>query len=693
MGFPRMEHHPVLDVPADRAEWSFFWDGRPMSARDHDTIASALIANGVHVFGRHPRDGAAQGLFCANGQCAQCLVLADGRPVKACITAVAPGMRVESLTGAPELPPDDAPRLLRPRLEGVDTDVLIVGGGPAGLTAARELGEHGVRTLLCDDRSEVGGKLILQTHNFFGSVSDGFAGVRGPAIARRLEEPLASLPSVTVWTDAPVVGVFDGGVLGVVHDGGYVPVRTKRLLIAAGAREKALAFPGGDLPGVLGAGAFQTLLHRDYVVPSRRLLVVGAGNVGLIVAYQALQAGVDVVAVVEAMSEVGGYKVHRDKLVRLGVPVYTSTTVVRAEGHDRVERAVLARVDPAFRPVPGTEAALEVDTILLAVGLSPVRELYQEASRLGVPTYAAGDADAIAEASAAMYSGRIAARRILHDLGVPTEVPEEWLELRATLSSRPGPVLGAYPLPSGARVYPVVRCGQEIPCDPCTHACPRSSLVIPEGNLVGRPKLVGDCSGCLLCVAVCPGLAITLVDRRVDRSGARAKVTVPWEMPEGEVAVGETVRTADAEGERVGTGRVVRLVAGRALGRRRMLVLDVPAAEADRVAGVRIRDPIPPTPVPEEGQSSGDGAIVCRCERVTRESVAEYVRATGTRDVNAVKAALRTGMGPCGGKTCGELVLRIFRELGIEPSAVTHGTHRPFVQEVPILAFVSEASP
>ncbi len=689
MAQERLVHHPVLEVPERPEEVVFTFNGVEMTGHAGETIAAALLANGEKVFGRHPRDGAAQGIFCANGQCGQCLVLADGRSAKACLTPVQAGLRVRALSGPPELPPDDAPVEFLPRLERVDTDVLIVGGGPAGLSAADELGSHGVQVTLCDDKSTLGGKLSLQTHNFFGSVEDCHAGERGMEIGRLLAHQVRSRPGVDVWTESPVVGIFQDGLVGVVRHGRYTAVRPRAILVASGAREKALAFPGADLPGVYGAGAFQTLVNRDLVLPSKRLLVVGAGNVGLIVAYQALQAGIDVVAVVELLPTVGGYKVHQDKILRLGIPVLTSTTVQRAEGKDWVERAIVAAVDDRLRPLPGTERAYDVDTILLAVGLTPVNELFEEGRRLGLRVYAAGDAHEIAEASSAMVSGRIVARTILRDLGQDVEVPGAWEDLRTTLASHPGPVLGAYPPPSDRRVYPVIRCAQEIPCNPCTAACPKGGIAIPEGGILGRPRLVGECVGCVKCVAVCPGLAITMVDRRHDASGARARVTVPWEMPEGTISVGQVVPTTGFEGEAVGVGSVVRVLSGRALNRRRLVVLEVPGSEADRVAGIRVRVPESPRVVADASPIRDSEIVVCRCERITKERVVDFLRTSGTRDVNAVKAALRSGMGPCGGKTCTDLILRVFRELGVSPRDVTPPVHRPFVEEVPILAFLT----
>ena len=686
----RVERHPVLDVPARPETVSFSFDGRPLEGRKAEMISSALFANGIQVFGRHHRDGAPQGIFCANGQCAQCLVLADGLPVKACITAVRPDMDVRSIEGLPCLPADDEPLHLRREIPRVETEVLIVGGGPAGLTAAAELGANGVNCLVCDDKQALGGKLSLQTHNFFGSVADCYAGERGNAIGHTLEEQVRAQRTVEVWTDSPVVGVFQDGYVGVLRQGHFTVVRPKHLLVAAGAREKALAFAGADLPGVYGAGAFQTLVNRDLVKPSDRLFIVGGGNVGLIVAYQALQAGVDVVGLCEMLPECGGYKVHRDKILRLGIPVFTSHTVVRAEGSEHVERVTLSRVDENFRPIPGTEVAFAVDTVLVAVGLSSVNELYHEAARLGMSVFAAGDASDIAEASAAMFSGKIVAREILRTMGNPIATPPEWLTTQAMLRSHPGPVLGFYPPPAEMSVYPILRCAQEIPCNPCTDVCITDGIVIPEGNLVGRPKLVGDCVGCLKCVAICPGLAISLVDKRHDPQHQLARVTLPWEMPEELVRVGQEVATTGYEGEAVGTGRVLRILSGKSLNRRRLMVLEVPFSEAEKVAGVRIRSPEAPEVPASVVPVTDDEVVVCRCERITKQMIVDYLRTTGSRDMNAVKAALRSGMGPCAGKTCGELTMRIFRELGVDPKTVTRPVHRPFTQEVPMKAFLVE---
>lgn len=686
----RIKKHPILSVEKTSDYISFKFNGEKIDAKPGEMISSALFAHGIHIFGWHVKDNSPQGMFCANGQCSQCLVIADGIPVKSCVTPVKEGMDVRSLDGLPSLLKDDEVVQTGGKIPLFDIPVLIIGGGPAGMSAALELGKIGVRCIICDDKQILGGKLSLQTHNFFGSIRDCYAGKRGMDIGDNLASMIKEEKSLDVWTNSPVVGVFSDGLVGVVKDEKYVLVKPERILITTGAREKTLAFPGCDLPGVYGAGAFQTLVNRDLIKPTDKLFIVGGGNVGLIGAYHALQAGIDVMGIVEALPKCGGYKVHLDKIKRLGVPIYTSHTVLRAEGKDHLERVIISEIDDKFRPITGTEAVFNADTLLIAVGLNPVNELKKQAEKFGIKTYAAGDADIIAEASAAMISGRMAARKILLDMGYDVEIPPEWEEMISVLRSRPGPVKGSHPYPTDKEIYPVIRCAQEIPCNPCTEVCVLQSIKIKEPTMMGRPQFDGDCLGCTRCVSICPGLAITLVDKRYDKSKKTARVVVPWEMPEGTIKIGQQVTTTGVEGEIISEGKVISVKKSKWQNKRVLVSLELPFNEADNVAGIRIREPLgKETATAVKAVDDGE-VIICRCERVTKKEIAEYIKKTGTRDINAVKAGLRVGMGPCGGKTCTELIMRIFRELGIDLKDVEPPVDRPFTQEIPIKAFLKE---
>jgi ferredoxin len=440
--------------------------------------------------------------------------------------------------------------------------------------------------------------------------------------------------------------------------------------------------PGGDLPGVYGAGAFQTLVNRDLVRSASRLFIVGGGNVGLIAGYHALQAGIDVVGLVEALPEVGGYKVHLDKLRRLGVPVRTSHSVIEVGGVDHVERVVIAALDARWRPRRGTEREFDVDTVLVAVGLTPVDELAVKARLYGMQVWSAGDAHLIAEASAAIFSGKMAGREIARALGAPTTVPAAWEATAGMLRSRPGRIGDVQVPEHDLPVHPLIRCHQPIPCNPCTEVCPVGRIAIPSGSIMDLPVFLGgECLGCGRCVAICPGLAINLLVRDADPTRRTAHLVVPYELGDETLSPGADVTTVDTQGGRVGRGRVLAVRRHEDQDRRRLVTIEVPWSQRLSVAGFRVRTPS--SGRRPRGRRARPGTIVCRCERVGREEIVREIR-RGARDLNQLKATLRTGMGACGGRTCGELIMRIFREEGIEPSGVVPGTIRPFFEEVPL---------
>ena len=656
-----------------------------MRALEGEVITSALFANGIKIFGHHERDRSPQGIYCVNGQCSQCMVLVNGVAVKGCMTVVEKGMRIESCEGNPSLPPvEDVPAFTE--IPVIETEVLVIGGGPAGITAAIELGRLGVKTLLVEDKTELGGKLTLQTHTFFGTRDDCYAGTRGIDIARILTEELRKLDSVDVMLSTTATGVFYDKRVGLDNAGRYNLVEPRAVLVACGAREKSLVFAGCDLPGVYGAGAFQTLLNRDLIRPTDRLFIVGGGNVGLITGYHAIQAGIQVIGLVEALPKCGGYKVHEDKLRRLGVPVMTSHTVIRAEGGEHLERITIARIDKDFRPVEGTAKIYDVDTLLVAVGLSPVDELYDKLVEFGVPSFTAGDAEEIAEASAAIFSGKITGRKIARELGREVEIPEEWEGLAEVLRKKPGAIIPLEQEKQELKIYPIIRCVEEIPCNPCVDACPIESILIPDDPIMGFPIFKGDCTACGRCVAICPGLAINLIKPDYNDERKTSLLTFPYELEVGELESGSRVVTVDMEGNRIGEGTIVRFRKSPIPDQRKLVSIEVPKTEAFDIAGFFMLEPEEGVQEAWEGEPVPDETIVCRCERITAGEVRAEIRA-GVRDMNILKATIRTGMGACGGKTCTDLILCLYSEEGIDLSEVTKPTDRPFVAEVPLKAF------
>lgn len=681
----RICKHPIMPQK-ERPDVNFTFNGKTLKAKQGEVISTALYAAGISVFGHHHKDKGAQGIYCVNGQCSQCMVVANGRPVKSCMIPVMPEMKVESVEGLPELG-DASLTDISPDVDDVKVPVLIIGGGPAGIAAATELGKLGVEVLIVDDKQELGGKLSLQTHNFFGSVADCWAGTRGMDIGYLMTDELEKLPNVKVWLNSTVVGVYVDKKFGVVTDGQFRLITAERTLIAAGAREKGLAFPGSDLPGVYGAGAFQTLVNRDLIKCAKKLFVIGGGNVGLIGAYHALQVGIDVVGLVEAMPQCGGYKVHEDKIKRLGVPVWTSHTVLKAEGKDTVEKVTIAEIDDNFKPIKGTERSFEVDTVLVAVGLSPVNEFLLKAQMYGMNVYAAGDAKEIAEASAAIFSGKITGRQIAQDMGINVAIPSNWESFGDILKHHSTDYKEFIAKDEKSKVFPVIRCVQEIPCDPCVGSCPKN-LISMKDSILSLPEYQGECLGCSSCVRACPGLAITLVFNDYDPTGEKALVMTPFEFVDESVPLGREVITTDMEGNIVGKGKVIAVKDRTAQDRRKLLLVEVPDKDKLLVAGFRIRDiyegEILKEPVKEESDP-----IICRCERVRKSEIVREIR-LGVRDMNQLKALTRIGMGGCGGKTCTDLILRIYREEGIPLEEITLPTHRPLVAEVHLGDFVKK---
>jgi len=321
----------------------------------------------------------------------------------------------------------------------IERELVVIGGGPAGLSAAIADAESGASVLLLDRSALLGGQLVKQTHKFFGSEAQ-YAKTRGFDIAKILLARVGVFADrVETWTEATVVALYPDKVLTVLRGGKYIKIQAQAIVVAAGASEKFLAFENNDLPGVYGAGAVQTLMNVYGVKPATRVLMVGSGNIGLIVSYQLMQAGVAIAAIVEAAPKIGGYKVHASKIARLGVPILTSTTILRAEGEDAVKRAVTIQLDKNWKPIPGTETVHDVDAICVAVGLTPLSSLLAMAGAMTtyIPelggyapilsdehestlrnVFVAGDAAGVEEASSAMVEGRLAglcaAKRLGH---------------------------------------------------------------------------------------------------------------------------------------------------------------------------------------------------------------------------------------------------------------------------------------
>jgi NADPH-dependent 2,4-dienoyl-CoA reductase/sulfur reductase-like enzyme len=330
-------------------------------------------------------------------------------------------------------------------------DLLIVGGGPAGLAAAVEAAGLGLRTALVDERPTLGGQIFKQPGL---RVRDARALGRDHVRGRRLIEA-AERSGAELLLSTSCVSLRGTDAVLVPEGGPARTVRAERILIAPGAHDRPVVFPGWTLPGVLTAGAAQTIVKTQRVSPGERVLFAGSGPLALAFPAQLHHYGVNVVAALEAgpppragdlarmagaargnlalLRDAAGY---RAELLRGRVPLRYRRLVVRAEGRERVEAVVHAQVDADWRVVPGTEERVECDTLCVGYGFFPSVELLRVAGcalrydeDLGGPTVvvdewmrttvpgvsAAGDGTGVAGSYVAIDEGRLAALGLVED--------------------------------------------------------------------------------------------------------------------------------------------------------------------------------------------------------------------------------------------------------------------------------------
>lgn len=596
-------------------------------------------------------------------------------------------------------------------------DILIIGAGPAGLCAGIEARKLGADVLLIDDKESPGGQLVKQTHMFFGSKEER-AGTRGIQIARELCDEYVKLGGKFSW-HTMALGVYQDGIISALKgEDEYIRIIPKKTIVATGAFENMLPFPGCDLPGVYGAGGFQTIMNEGGVFPGKNLLMVGAGNIGLIVSYQLMQAGGRVAALVEAMPKIGGYTVHAAKIRRMGVPLLLSHTVKAVHGKDKVESATIIKLDN-FKEVPGTEFRIACDSVCLSVGLSPLTELFFAAGcrmefipELGghVPyhdenmmtsnpdIFVAGDASGIEEASSAMVEGQIAgavAAAQLTGKAADEKIAEHktrlnklrggpygkkarkgkaqlWgVEVEYEPDPPPAPPADGYEkFTTGKRV--VVECTDSIPCNPCEEAC-RSGAIEIGKDISKPPKLHAEkCNACGMCLTRCPGLAIFLVN--MDYSATEAEVTIPYELfpvP----AKGETWVALDRDGKEVAKTVITKVVSAKAFDKKSLVSFAVPKALAHTARHIAQDSPKPVEKLPLLGADSED-PIICRCEDIRRSEIEKLID-EGYHTFDEIKRVTRVGMGPCQGKTCQRLIIQMLsRKLNIPVSQLKPATVR-----------------
>ena len=475
MSTTRRPPHPAQVIDHEHT-LSFTFAGERIPARAGDTIASALYAAGRRTFSRSFKYHRPRGLLCGAGQCPNCLMNVDGTPsVRACTEPVRQGMRVQPQNVWPSLKHDllsvidrfdwllpvgfyyktfIRPRFLWPLAEkflrraaglgeintqaepkgGYEheyrhTDITVIGGGPAGLTAADEAARLGAQVTLIDDQPELGGHLRFQTGTY-DDIGE-HSGAAGFALAQSLREQVSSQPNIDILSSATVFGSYEGGLLGVMQAKRLIHLRTQRLIIATGSHDYPAVFENNDLPGVMLGSGVRRLLHLYGVPPGTRAVVVCHDETGWTLAGELLNAGIRVAAVVDSRYRPPEAQDSAQQLQRSGVELLTSYAIQTARGTNHVEGALVVPLDARQRPFPHAGRFIPCDLICLSTDRAPATALaaqsggelgYDEALGQTVPqqlppqVFCAGDVTGIHHLPATLVQGRLAGLRAAHSL-------------------------------------------------------------------------------------------------------------------------------------------------------------------------------------------------------------------------------------------------------------------------------------
>lgn len=663
----RINTHPILPVPAEELV-SFDFEGKTIKGQKGQTIAAALHQAGypVHSLSLEHRN---RTMECGIGKCGACEMLVDGKIRRICVT------KVDGVRNVARLSADNGFKgMLFSEKSGEEdgkevfrTTVAIIGAGPAGLAVREELRKEGVDCLVIDSNSEIGGQFLMQTHQFFFFEKEKrFGGMRGFDIARTL----AGDSHEGILLDSVVWDILEGKRLAVknIATDKVFYVDADELVIATGAVPFMPAFRNDDVPGVYTAAVVQRMMNTQFTLLGKNILTVGAGNIGYLTSYQAMQAGANVKMIIEGMPREGGFPVQANRVRRLGIPILTSHVLVEAvpnADYTGITGAIIAECEN-FKPVPGTERLIDgIDCINICTGLMPDNQLFVKGNAVfGRSCHGVGDSVRIGEGTSAVLRGRQCAYEILQNLGrrfnydAYLQVSKEYIDSQ----QHPVRVLQEPAMPSAERAasapFVIMDCLYGFACNPCSFSCKQGAIT--KSSTSTTPKLDYDkCIGCMQCVYQCPGLAIFGYDTR---SG---KLFLPIEY---EVNEGAEVFLVDDNGKKVGDGVVEKIM----LKPNKTNVARVKVSNLfdckviTDARGFIVKDKYP-EPVEMKPAPSVDGkTYICHCEDITLERMLSLVGDRRTISADELKHISRMGMGPCRGKRCLSRAKTALRSYGIE---------------------------
>jgi glycine/D-amino acid oxidase-like deaminating enzyme/Fe-S-cluster-containing hydrogenase component 2/bacterioferritin-associated ferredoxin len=435
-------------------------------------------------------------------------------------------------------------------------------------------------------------------------------------------------------------------------------------------------FENDDLPGVYTAAVVQKMMNNELTLLGKKVLTVGAGNIGYLTSYQLMQAGAQVKAIIEAQDREGGFPVQANRVRRLGIPVLTSHILLKALPNDDntgIVGAVIAE-SRNFQPIPGTEKIIsDIDVINICTGLVADDQLIIKGNEIfGRNCYGAGDAIRIGEGTSAVLRGSQVAFEILQDMGenmnydAYLSISKEYIDSQ----QHPQRVIEKPYVPDATRFaekpFVQIDCLYGFACNPCEFACPHGAITKTSTSTVPQIDFA-KCIGCMDCVYQCPGLAIFGYAPKKDW------LFLPIEYFAEEQ---KEVYLVDNQGKILGNGIIEKILRKpNKTHIARVKSIDIHNEGLLDVRGFIVKEnyPQPLVFTPTEHHNTQD-MYVCHCDDVT---LGEIITTIGERkfiSVDEIKHTTRLGMGACRGKRCIRRLKQVLRNKGI--SVVGEATPR-----------------
>jgi sarcosine oxidase subunit alpha len=415
----RIPDHPHLKIERGEAI-TFQFNGKPVPGYTGETIAAALYAGGLRIFSRSFKYHRPRSLFCLAGHCSHCLMRVDGIPnVRICTVPVQPGMKVESQNAWPSLNFDLAAvsgyldflirpgfqyrRFIRPRwlyhiwerflrrMAGIgslsdienhspsrrlqaEPEVVVVGGGIAGLSAALHAGQAGSEVWLIEKEDTPGGRIQYDTAKY--QLMDSDTQQYGFDITMELTEKIKRLGNGRVLTAATAFAWYDEGILAVVREGELWELKPKCVVVATGSYENPIVFENNDLPGIFLAGGLQRLMHRDFIRPGNRAVVVTNNDRGYGLAHQLMDAGVAVAAIIDKRQEEKVFaSTEAQQAKDAAISIHPQHSIKAALGRRYIKGVRIKPLNEDTGGKPAQELEVACDVLCIAGSRTPANEL------------------------------------------------------------------------------------------------------------------------------------------------------------------------------------------------------------------------------------------------------------------------------------------------------------------------------